>query len=216
MNAGSPDSARCSPTQTIHRVRFSNRLPFWLPDSETNCWPWPRVRPTSLPLVVRSGPKAHIEQRVHHIKSQASERLGQVELGFTFFKMSMDNRDDLWFLDTLVPDTKREMATLLDGSVAAAAERIAWMRELGISHLTCAIYDSTSTSGETLKWLVAPSLEFARPDMATPRNPRRGYEGMNQRMRGPDDGHQDSGLPIVPGSHPGRVIKWAMLRVTSR
>jgi hypothetical protein len=73
--------------------------------------------------------------------------------------MSMDNRDDLWFLDTLVPDTsedtKREMATLLDGSVAAAAERIARMREFGISYFTFAIYDSMSTSWETLKRLVA-------------------------------------------------------------
>ena len=44
----------------------------------------------------------------------------------------------------------------------------------------------------------------------------KGLQGMNQRMRGPDDGQQDSGLPIVPGSHPGRVIKWSSLRVTDR
>lgn len=110
-------------------------------------------------LVGSLGTELDVSQRVEYIKAQAGDRFDQLELGFTFFQMSMDDRDDLSYLDSLVPDateaTKRDMATLLDGSVDEAADRIASMREMGISYFTFTIFDSTNTSWETLEKLAA-------------------------------------------------------------
>ena len=74
------------------------------------------------------GGDAELAERVDYVKRQAARRLDQIELAFSFTQVSMDHPDDLSTLRLIAPDAAetdmRQMTTLLDGSVSAAADRV--------------------------------------------------------------------------------------------
>jgi probable F420-dependent oxidoreductase len=101
--------------------------------------------------------EAHLVERVDYVKHQAGPRLSEIELSFGFFQVSMDNPDDLSVLHQMLPAASetilRQMVTLLDGSVAAAVDRIRrFQYELGISYFT--FHKTTATSWRTMEELV--------------------------------------------------------------
>lgn len=103
------------------------------------------------------GTEGLLADRMNYIKTQAGERLADVELAFTFFQVSLDDRDDLSSLYMVQPDADeadlRQAATLLDGSVGEAADRVHRYRdELGITYFT--FHKTEATSWETLRKLV--------------------------------------------------------------
>jgi len=84
----------------------------------------------------------------------------QIELSFSFGQVSLDDPDDLQILKQVRPEASeaqhRSMATLLNGPIEAAAERIARMhQELQISYFTFTITDGTGVTWPTLEKLVA-------------------------------------------------------------
>jgi probable F420-dependent oxidoreductase len=100
--------------------------------------------------------ETELAQRAQYVKNQAGERLEQIELSYNFGQPSIDDPSDLRLLKRVLPKAPesqlRSMATLLDGPVEAAAERIARMhRDLGISYFTFSI-----TGGRGITW---PTLE---------------------------------------------------------
>ncbi|MGY4650689.1 TIGR03621 family F420-dependent LLM class oxidoreductase [Mycobacterium sp. URHB0021] len=109
--------------------------------------------------------EADLAERVAYIKRQAGERFDEIELAFGFFQPSLDDPDDMRVIEMLAPEAsdaqRRAMATVLDGSVTTAADRITRMREnLGITYFQFSlITDSMSTSWDTLEKL----LIAARP-----------------------------------------------------
>jgi probable F420-dependent oxidoreductase len=101
--------------------------------------------------------EAHLAERVDYVKHQAGPRLSEIELSFGFFQVSMDDPDDLSVLHQMLPAASetilRQMVTLLDGSVAAAVDRIRrFQYELGISYFT--FHKTTATSWRTMEELV--------------------------------------------------------------
>jgi probable F420-dependent oxidoreductase len=101
--------------------------------------------------------EAHLAERVDYVKHQAGPRLSEIELSFGFFQVSMDDPDDLSVLHQMLPAASetilRQMVTLLDGSVAAAVDRIRrFQHELGISYFT--FHKTTATSWRTMEELV--------------------------------------------------------------
>ena len=101
--------------------------------------------------------EADLAERVDYIRCQAGERFDEIELAFGFFQPSLDDPDDMRVIDMMAPQAsdaqRRAMATVLDGSVTAAADRITRMREdLGITYFQFSITtDSMSTSWNTLE-----------------------------------------------------------------
>jgi probable F420-dependent oxidoreductase len=103
------------------------------------------------------GGEAELAERVDYVKRQAGGRLDQIEFAFSFTQVSMDHPDDLSTLQLVAPQATetdmRQMATLLDGSVSAAADRIRRLcADLGISYFT--LQKSGATSWRTLEKLV--------------------------------------------------------------
>jgi probable F420-dependent oxidoreductase len=103
------------------------------------------------------GGEAELAERVDYVKRQAGRRLDQIELAFSFMQVSIDHPHDLSTLQLIAPDAAetdmRQMTTLLDGSVSAAADRIRRLHaDLGISYFT--LYKSTATTWRTLEQLV--------------------------------------------------------------
>jgi hypothetical protein len=74
------------------------------------------------------GTEGFLADRMNYVKNQAAERLTDIELAFTFFQVSLDDHDDLSALHMVQPDADetdlRQAATLLDGSVGEAADRV--------------------------------------------------------------------------------------------
>jgi alkanesulfonate monooxygenase SsuD/methylene tetrahydromethanopterin reductase-like flavin-dependent oxidoreductase (luciferase family) len=108
--------------------------------------------------ILSVGTEADLAERVAYVKDQAGDRIDQIELAFGFFQVSMEDTDDLSMLRRLAPDASdaslRNLATLLDGPVEAAAERIRrFHEELGIGYVTLTKTDGTSW--ETFAKLVA-------------------------------------------------------------
>jgi alkanesulfonate monooxygenase SsuD/methylene tetrahydromethanopterin reductase-like flavin-dependent oxidoreductase (luciferase family) len=103
------------------------------------------------------GTEAFLADRMNYVKSQAAEHLTDIELAFTFFQVSLDHHDDLSALHMVQPDADetdlRQAATLLDGSVGEAADRVRRYRDdIGISYFT--FHKTEATSWETLRKLV--------------------------------------------------------------
>jgi probable F420-dependent oxidoreductase len=101
--------------------------------------------------------EARLVEQVDYVKRQAGPRLGDVELSFGFFQVSMDDPHDLSVLHQMMPDAieadLRQMVCLLDGSVAAAADRIRHFHDdLGISYFT--FHKTTATSWRSFEDLV--------------------------------------------------------------
>src|SRR5262249_449522 len=110
--------------------------------------------------ILTFGTEKDLAQRVRYVKEQAGKRSDQIELSFSFGQIAIDDPEDLQVLKEILPDGAesqlRSMATLLDGRVEAAAERIARMHEeLGISYFTFSIADGPGVTWTTLKELVA-------------------------------------------------------------
>lgn len=104
------------------------------------------------------GTEADLAERVAFVKSQAGVRIDDIELQFGFFQVSMDDPSDLSILKLVAPEASesemREWATLLDGTVDQAAERIRRLHnDLGISYFT--LNATPGTSWDTLEKLVA-------------------------------------------------------------
>ncbi|HEY6574351.1 MAG TPA: TIGR03621 family F420-dependent LLM class oxidoreductase [Mycobacterium sp.] len=103
------------------------------------------------------GAEGFLTERMNYVKSQAGERLTDIELAFTFFQVSLDDHDDLSALYLVQPDADeadlRRAATLLDGSVDEAADRVRRYRDdIGISYFT--FHKTEATSWDTLRKLV--------------------------------------------------------------
>jgi alkanesulfonate monooxygenase SsuD/methylene tetrahydromethanopterin reductase-like flavin-dependent oxidoreductase (luciferase family) len=116
------------------------------------------ARHADIVSILSMGTEADLAERVAYVKDQAGDRIDRIELAFGFFQVSMENTEDLSMLRRLAPDATdaslRKLATLLDGSVEAAAERIRRFHEdLGIGYITLTKTDGTSW--ETFGKLVA-------------------------------------------------------------
>lgn len=107
--------------------------------------------------IASMGTEDDLAERIAYVKAHAGPRLNDIQLAFSFFQVSLDDASDLSLLRMVAPGVAesdlRRLATLLDGSVSAAAERVKRLRELGISYFTFNKTDSTSWS--TLEKLVA-------------------------------------------------------------
>ena len=116
------------------------------------------ARHADIVSILSMGTEADLAERVAYVNEQAGDRIDQIELAFGFFQVSMEDTDDLSMLRQLAPDASdaslRKLATLLDGPVEAAAERIRrFHEELGIGYVTLTKTDGTSW--ETFAKLVA-------------------------------------------------------------
>jgi probable F420-dependent oxidoreductase len=118
------------------------------------------AREADIVSVLTFGTEAELAQRIQYVEKQAGERRGQIQLSFSFGQVSLDDSSDLQILRLVAPEAPesqlRSMATLLDGPIEAAAERIARMRQwLGISYFTFTITGGRGVSWPTLEKLVA-------------------------------------------------------------
>jgi probable F420-dependent oxidoreductase len=116
------------------------------------------ARQADIVAIASMGTEADVAERVAFVKAQAGARTDDVELAFSFFQVSMDDPSDLSLLKLLAPDADesemRQWATLLDGTVDEAAERIHRLHnDLGISYFT--VNATPGTSWDTLEKLVA-------------------------------------------------------------
>jgi probable F420-dependent oxidoreductase len=101
--------------------------------------------------------ETRLVEQVDIVRGQAGPRLSEIELAFGFFQVSMDVSDDLSVLRQMLPaaaeEDLRRMVCLLDGSVAAAAERIRHLYDdLGISYFT--FHKTPATTWRTFEKLV--------------------------------------------------------------
>ncbi len=108
--------------------------------------------------IASMGTEADLAERVAFVKAQAGARADDIELGFGFFQVSMDDPSDLSILEMITPDADesemRRWTTLLDGTVDEAVERIHRLHnDLGISYFT--VNATPGTSWDTLEKLVA-------------------------------------------------------------
>jgi probable F420-dependent oxidoreductase len=108
--------------------------------------------------IASMGTESDLAERIAFVKAQAGARADDIELGFGFFQVSMDDPGDLSLLKMVAPDASesemRQWTTLLDGTVDKAAERIHRLRnDLGISYFT--VNATPGTSWNTLEKLVA-------------------------------------------------------------
>jgi probable F420-dependent oxidoreductase len=104
------------------------------------------------------GGEAQIAERAAYITDQAGERAGSIELAFSFFQVSLDDRSDLSILHQVSPGASetdlRNAATLLDGTVAAAVDRIHRLRDdHNISYFT--FNKTPATSWDTFEKLIS-------------------------------------------------------------
>lgn len=103
------------------------------------------------------GAEDFLSERAKYIESQAGQRFKDIELAFTFFQVSLDDHDDLSALYQVQPDADeaelRRAATLLDGSVGEAADRVRRYRDdFGITYFT--FHKTEATSWGTLEKFV--------------------------------------------------------------
>jgi probable F420-dependent oxidoreductase len=109
--------------------------------------------------IASMGSEADLAGRVAFVKEKAAGRFDDIELQFAFIQVSMDDPSDLTLLRMLAPpdapeEELRKLTTVLDGSVAAAVERIQRLHaELGISYFTFS--KTPGTSWATFEKLVA-------------------------------------------------------------
>lgn len=107
--------------------------------------------------IASTGTETDLAERIAFVKAQAGARADDIELGFGFFQVSMDDPSDLSILKMVAPEAgeseMRRWTTLLDGTVDEAAERIRRLHnDLGISYFT--INATPGTSWNTLEKLV--------------------------------------------------------------
>jgi hypothetical protein len=111
--------------------------------------------------IMAFGTEADVSERIDYIKHKAGARFDEIELAFCFAQASLDDPTDMRIIEMFVPEAcatqSRELATVLVGPVAEAADRIRRLREtLGISYFQITyVAGSTSTSWKSLEQLVA-------------------------------------------------------------
>lgn len=107
--------------------------------------------------IAAMGDDAHLASRVAFVKDKAGDRFDDIELQFGFFQVSNDDPSDLSVIRLLEPDAPeeevRKLTTVLDVPVAAAAERIQRLHDLGISYFS--INKTPGTSWDSLQKLIA-------------------------------------------------------------
>jgi alkanesulfonate monooxygenase SsuD/methylene tetrahydromethanopterin reductase-like flavin-dependent oxidoreductase (luciferase family) len=118
--------------------------------------------------ILTFGTESELVQRIQYVKERAGKRFDQIELSFCFGQVSIDDPSDLQILKQVVPEAPesqlRSMATLLDGPVEAAAERIARMhQQLGISYFTFTITGGPGVTWPTLEKLIASVQGINQP-----------------------------------------------------
>jgi hypothetical protein len=101
--------------------------------------------------------EAAVADRVRYARHQLDPLTEEVQLAFSFLQVSLDDPTDLSVLRQLAPTTVeyqlRNMATLLDGSLITASDRIRRFHDLGISYFT--FHKCAATSWNTLAALIA-------------------------------------------------------------
>jgi probable F420-dependent oxidoreductase len=95
------------------------------------------------------GSEADVAERAAYILNQAGDRANDIELAFSFFQVSLDDPSDLSVLYQVAPTANeadlRNAATLLDGTVSAAVDRVQRLRdEAKFSYFTFNKTDATS------------------------------------------------------------------------
>lgn len=108
--------------------------------------------------ITSMGDEADLAERIAFIKSQAGDRLDNVELSFGFFQVCIDDPTDLSIVRMLEPEAPAEelhkLTTVMGVPLGSAVERIHRLREkLDISYFT--FQKSPGTSWQTLEKLVA-------------------------------------------------------------
>jgi len=104
------------------------------------------------------GREADVAERAAYILKQAGDRANDIELAFSFFQVSLDDPSDLSVLYQVAPTAietdLRNAATLLDGTVSAAVDRV---QRLGddakFSYFT--FNKTESTSWDTFEKLIS-------------------------------------------------------------
>jgi hypothetical protein len=140
MAIGSPMSAAdISVSASIHLLRMGTRQ-------------------SELVGIATLGDETAIARQVRYVNDKLGPLFDRTELAFSFLQVSMDDPNDLSVLRERRPDAEedelRTLATLLDGSVAAAARRIHhFYYELGISYFT--FHKTAATTWDTLRELVS-------------------------------------------------------------
>jgi probable F420-dependent oxidoreductase len=110
--------------------------------------------------ILTFGTESELVQRVQYVKEHAGDRLDRIDLSFSFGQVSIDDPGDLQLLKQVAPKATdsqlRSLATLLDGPIEAAAERIARLQQdLGISYYTFSIGEGRGVTWPTLEKLLA-------------------------------------------------------------
>ena len=116
------------------------------------------ARHADIIAVAAQGHKDQLGERIAYIKNHAGPRFEQIQLAFSFFRLSFNKTPDLTLLRSTSPKSTDEellqSVTLLQGSVPRAAERIAALREqFGISYFT--LNQSPGTTWADLEELLA-------------------------------------------------------------
>jgi hypothetical protein len=88
-------------------------------------------------------------EQVAVVRRKAETPVEPVEIAFNFLQVSIDDPTDLSVVRQLLPDAPegelRRLATVLDGSIASAVDRVRhFYEELGISFLTFHMSDATA------------------------------------------------------------------------
>jgi probable F420-dependent oxidoreductase len=103
------------------------------------------------------GGEAAVAERAAYILNQAGVHADDVELAFSFFQVSLDDPSDLSVIRQVAPDASevdlRNAATLLDGTVTAAVDRVQRLREANFSYFT--FHKTEATSWNTLEKLTS-------------------------------------------------------------
>jgi hypothetical protein len=103
------------------------------------------------------GGEQAVASRAEYARDELASMIDEIQLAFSFLQVSIDDPSDLSVLRQLVPGAPdhqlRQMATLLDGPIAAAADRIRRFHDLGISYFT--FHKSAATSWVSLEKLTS-------------------------------------------------------------
>jgi probable F420-dependent oxidoreductase len=104
------------------------------------------------------GREADVAERAAYIVKQAGDRANDIELAFSFFQVSLDDPSDLSVLYQVAPTAietdLRNAATLLDGTVSAAVDRVQRLRDdAKFSYFT--FNKTESTSWDTFEKLIS-------------------------------------------------------------
>jgi hypothetical protein len=115
------------------------------------------VRHADIVAVGGIGGEAAVAEPAAYILNQAGVHADEIELAFSFFQVSLDDSSDMSVLRQVAPDAGevdlRNAATLLDGTVTAAVDRVQRLREANFSYFT--FHKTVATSWNTFEKLTS-------------------------------------------------------------